>query len=214
MMNRFVFTLSLIVLSFVVSAQPKHESFRCGPHQKEKHDCSQPSRSNDANFDSLKKCHNYHSDDPQKSLPLPPPPPELMKAHSDARTKVAQIRAQSDLMHEIIPIVAIIIIFTAAVIIVWLTLRYNMKKRQAQFTLATKALEAGKDIPEGLFQTKKEENKLNDGIFFISFGIGIIPLFWFIISFKFIWIGILFILLGIGQILSYYILKKKNIENV
>lgn len=214
-MNRLIFTLTLILLSFTMGAQPEHQPDRCDHSPRGRQEFRMPPKPDHANFDSLKKhpnCNEGNFDAPDQ--PLFPPPPEMLKAHSEARTKVAQIRAQSDLMHEMIPIVAIIIIFTAAVLIVWITLRFNTKKRQAQFDLATKALASGKDIPAGLFPVKNEENKLNEGIFFISFGIGLIPLFWFIISFEFIWIGILFILIGIGQIISYYIQKQQNKKNV
>lgn len=211
-MKKLIFIFTFFTLAFFIYAQPNKpkEHIKCNHEQV----LPKPEHPLPFEFFDNDSCRDKHPFSKEKSSRF-----DIHNIHchphitgkgfpDDNRAKVAKIRAQSDFMHSILPIVAIIIIFTASVLIVLIVTKFKMKKQQAAYDIVLKAILAGKEIPQELLEHKNKSNKLNNGILLIALGMGLIPLFGFIVSIEYIWIGILFVLLGIGQIISYYILRN------
>lgn len=103
----------------------------------------------------------------------------------------------------VIAIIAIVGSFSMAVLIIFLHLWYKNKNKQAQYRLAEKALESGKDIPEGLFKDAKGMTDLNaKGIKNTFLGIGLGIFLWALTGeFGLGCIGFMIMFMGIGQII-------------
>lgn len=61
----------------------------------------------------------------------------------------------SEMSSNLIPAMGIIAVFGMPVFIILIVFIFQHKKQKAEYELAAKALEAGKDIPEGLFSTNR-----------------------------------------------------------
>lgn len=106
----------------------------------------------------------------------------------------------------IVPVVAIIGVFGMPVFIILITMFFQNKSKQARYRLAEKALENGKDIPEGLFE-KKEENLSTQakGIKNIFLGLGLGIFLWALTSeFGLGCVGFMVMFTGIGQVIIHY----------
>lgn len=113
----------------------------------------------------------------------------------------------------IIPIVSIIAVFGMPVLIVLIVSIVNYKNRKAQYRLAEKALENGKDIPEGLFTKTKETDIRSKGIKNIFVGIGLGIFLWALTGeFGLGCIGFMIMFFGIGQWLIAQSNKKDGKE--
>lgn len=118
----------------------------------------------------------------------------------------------SEMSSNLIPAMGIIAVFGMPVFIILIVFIFQHKKQKAEYELAAKALEAGKDIPEGLFSTKKseEKNTLTKGITNLFAGIGISILLWVLVDAKYASIGVLVTCIGIGQIIIYRIMNPAS----
>ncbi|WP_353331905.1 DUF6249 domain-containing protein [Bacteroides sedimenti] len=113
----------------------------------------------------------------------------------------------------IVPIIAIIAVFGMPVLIVLIVSIVNYKNRKAQYKLAEKALENGKDIPEGLFSKTKETDIRSKGIKNIFVGIGLGIFLWALTGeFGLGCIGFMIMFFGIGQWLIAQSNKKDGKE--
>lgn len=112
--------------------------------------------------------------------------------------------------NNLVALVAIVIIFGSPVVIVLIIFNYRHRQKKAQYELIAKAIEAGKDIPDGLFQVNKREprNNLTVGVTNLFIGIGISILLWNLIALRFASIGVLVSCVGIGQIIIYLAMNK------
>lgn len=133
----------------------------------------------------------------------------LASSKSVQASEIDTINAAGNLLSEVneslVPIVGIVFVFGMPVLIILTVLVFRHKKQKAQYELVAKALEAGKDIPEGLFGNKNEEvkNTFTKGIINTCTGIGVAILLWGLVEFKFASIGLLISCIGIGQIIIY-----------
>lgn len=112
----------------------------------------------------------------------------------------------------IIFVMAAPIILIAVIVIVLITSHYSSKKRK--YALMQAAINSGQpisaDIIKELESGKKKKNHLDGGILNISFGIGIFILFWMLFDIEMACIGLVFVFVGIGQLLSYYLKKQEE----
>ena len=112
----------------------------------------------------------------------------------------------------IIFVMAAPIILIAVIVIVLITSHYSSKKRK--YALMQAAINSGQpisaDVIKELESGKKKKNYLDGGIINISFGVGIFLLFWIVIDIKMACIGLVFVFVGIGQLLSFYLKKKEE----
>ncbi|MDL2227726.1 DUF6249 domain-containing protein [Odoribacter sp. OttesenSCG-928-L07] len=108
------------------------------------------------------------------------------------------------------PIVAIIGAFGLPVFIVWIV--YIYKRNKAEIQLMEKSIEAGKDVPEDYFKKRRntERNLFGQAMSFISVGLGLAIIFWVLSDIRFASIGLLFILIGIGRLITYYVAKSET----
>lgn len=109
----------------------------------------------------------------------------------------------------LVPIIAIVFSFGMPIVIVLLILLFKHKNKKAQCALAAKALEAGKDIPEGLFYKEelREGNSLMaKGIKNLFLGLGLGIFLWAITDeFGLGCIGFMIMFIGLGQIVIHKI---------
>jgi hypothetical protein len=112
----------------------------------------------------------------------------------------------------LIPIVAIIFGCAVPVLIIFFIFWYRHKDKQAQYRLAEKALENGKDIPEGLFKEVQEpSNILAKGLKNSFLGLGLGIFLWALTGeFGLGCIGFMVMFMGIGQIVIHYTQKPSD----
>jgi hypothetical protein len=111
-----------------------------------------------------------------------------------------------------IPIVAIIFGCAVPVLIIFFIFWYRHKDKQAQYRLAEKALENGKDIPEGLFKEIQEPTNIYArGVKNAFLGLGLGIFLWALTGeFGLGCIGFMVMFMGIGQIVIHYTQKPSD----
>ena len=112
----------------------------------------------------------------------------------------------------LIPLAAIIFGCAVPVLIIFFIFWYRHKDKQAQFRLAEKALENGKDIPEGLFKEAQEPTNIYArGVKNSFLGLGLGIFLWALTGeFGLGCIGFMVMLMGIGQIVIHYTQKPSD----
>lgn len=112
----------------------------------------------------------------------------------------------------LIPIVAIIFGCAVPVLIIFFIFWYRHKDKQAQYRLAEKALENGKDIPEGLFKEVQEHTNIYArGVKNAFLGLGLGIFLWALTGeFGLGCIGFMVMFMGIGQIVIHYTQKPSD----
>ncbi|WP_321520103.1 DUF6249 domain-containing protein [uncultured Bacteroides sp.] len=112
----------------------------------------------------------------------------------------------------LIPLAAIIFGCAVPVLIIFFIFWYRHKDKQAQFRLAEKALENGKDIPEGLFKEAQEPaNIYARGVKNAFLGLGLGIFLWALTGeFGLGCIGFMVMFMGIGQIVIHYTQKPSD----
>jgi high-affinity Fe2+/Pb2+ permease len=107
--------------------------------------------------------------------------------------------------------------FLCAVLIVLIIFLFKTQQEKSRNDLMKSAIEHGRDIPADFFkkQEKPKGNLLTTSLFFIGFGIGIALAFYFFFmdqgaGFKFASIGLVFLFIGLGQLVAYLVDKKNK----
>ena len=111
-----------------------------------------------------------------------------------------------------VPVIAILAVFGMPVFIILIVFVFRHKNKQAQYRLAEKALENGKDIPEGLFkEIEKPTNIYAKGVKNAFLGLGLGIFLWALTGeFGLGCIGFMIMLMGIGQIVIHYTQKPSD----
>lgn len=119
--------------------------------------------------------------------------------------------------YDLIPIFGIVFTFMTPVVIVLIVFLTKMKQEKYRNEVIKAAIEQGRELPPDLFkqQDKPKESLLRTSTFFLAFGIGIGIFFYFFFassgeSLKFASIGLIFIFIGIGQLIAYLIEQKQK----
>jgi len=112
----------------------------------------------------------------------------------------------------VVPVIAILAVFGMPVFIILIVFVFRHKNKQAQYRLAEKALENGKDIPEGLFkEIEKPTNIYAKGVKNAFLGLGLGIFLWALTGeFGLGCIGFMIMLMGIGQIVIHYTQKPSD----
>ncbi len=112
----------------------------------------------------------------------------------------------------LIPIFGIIFGCAVPVLIVFCIFWYRHKDKQAQYRLAEKALENGKDIPEGLFKEVQGSTDIySKGVRNAFLGLGLGIFLWALTGeFGLGCIGFMIMFMGIGQIVIHYTQNKQK----
>jgi len=111
--------------------------------------------------------------------------------------------------------IAIIGGLSVPVLIVFFVFWFRNKNKQAQYRLAEKALESGKDIPEGLFNSTNTEvtDVYAKGVKNAFLGLGLGIFLWAITGeFGLGCIGFMIMFMGIGQVVIHYTQKSSNVR--
>lgn len=112
----------------------------------------------------------------------------------------------------LVPIFAIIFGCAVPVLIIFFIFWYRHKDKQAQYRLAEKALENGKDIPEGLFKEVQGATDVHaKGVKNAFLGLGLGIFLWALTGeFGLGCIGFMVMFMGIGQIVIHYTQNKQK----
>ena len=112
----------------------------------------------------------------------------------------------------LVPIFAIIFGCAVPVLIIFFIFWYRHKDKQAQYRLAEKALENGKDIPEGLFKEVQGTTDVHaKGVKNAFLGLGLGIFLWALTGeFGLGCIGFMIMFMGIGQIVIHYTQNKQK----
>nr|WP_320036573.1 DUF6249 domain-containing protein [uncultured Bacteroides sp.] len=112
----------------------------------------------------------------------------------------------------LVPIFGIVFGCAVPVFIVFLIFWYRHKDKQAQYRLAEKALENGKDIPEGLFKEVQGTTDVHTkGVKNAFLGLGLGIFLWALTGeFGLGCIGFMIMFMGIGQIVIHYTQNKQK----
>lgn len=120
-------------------------------------------------------------------------------------------------LQNIIPIIGIIATFSTPIVIILIIFLTKLKQEKYRNDVIKTAIEQGRELPADLFklQEKPKENLLRTSTFFLAFGVGIGIFFYFFFastgeSLKFGSIGLIFIFIGIGQLIAYLIERNQK----
>jgi hypothetical protein len=129
--------------------------------------------------------------------------------------------------NSIISIVGTVAPFLAAIFIILIIFLSKTKREKYRNDVLKAAIENGRDIPSDFFkkpeipaeafrkQDKPKANLLTTSLFFLGFGIGISLAFYFFFAgqgegLKFGSIGLVFIFVGLGQLVAYQVERKQK----
>lgn len=117
----------------------------------------------------------------------------------------------------LIPIFGIVFSFLTPIAIILIIFLNKTKQEKYRNEVLKAAIEQGRELPADLFkqQEKPKENLLRTSTFFLAFGIGIAIFFYLFFAptgegLKFASIGLIFLFIGIGQLIAYLIERKQK----
>ncbi len=117
----------------------------------------------------------------------------------------------------LIPIFGIVFSFLTPIAIVLIIFLSKNKQEKYRNEVLKTAIEQGRELPADFFkqQVKPKESLLRTSTFFLAFGLGIGIFFYFFFGpnvdgLKFGSIGLIFIFIGIGQLIAYLIEQKQK----
>lgn len=114
--------------------------------------------------------------------------------------------SHSAFMGELIGLVAVILIFGTPVIIVLAVLRHRANRQRLVNEMVLKLADKGQPIPPELFmEPQKRKSDLRSAFSLIGAGLGLMGFFWFVGGEEGIGIGLIPLMIGLGQLLSWKI---------
>jgi hypothetical protein len=129
--------------------------------------------------------------------------------------------------HVLISIVGTVAPFLAAIFIILIIFLSKTKREKYRNEVLKAAIENGRELPSDIFKhpeipaeafmkhEKAKANLLTTSLFFLGFGIGISLAFYFFFAdqgegLKFASIGLVFIFVGLGQLVAYQVERKQK----
>lgn len=114
-------------------------------------------------------------------------------------------------------ILGIIVPFLSAVLILLIVFGYKAYREKSRNELIAKAIEHGKEISPDLFsgplKNEKKSDPLTSALACIGVGIGMfVALYFFFDGIKFAAFGCIPLFIGIGQLVAYFVNKRKKEE--
>lgn len=137
-----------------------------------------------------------------------------------------------DILDAIIPVVAITVPFLFVFLIIFFYIYYRNKKQKAHYQVIEKAIEAGRELPDGFFESPRARQSrpdklvaLNQGLVYLGIGLGFA--IWSIVkwsidgteefgsSYGIFLLGLaaIFILVGAGKLILYRVSSRPENEN-
>lgn len=117
----------------------------------------------------------------------------------------------------LIPIFGIVFSFMTPIAIILIIFLNKTKQEKFRNEVLKAAIEQGRELPADFFkqQEKPKENLLRTSTFFLAFGVGISIFFYLFFAptgngLRFASIGLIFLFIGIGQLIAYSIERKQK----
>ncbi|HET9571810.1 MAG TPA: DUF6249 domain-containing protein [Bacteroidales bacterium] len=118
---------------------------------------------------------------------------------------------------DLIPIVGTISPFLCAILIILIIFLFKTKQEKSRNDVLKAAIEHGRELPPDFFKKpeKPKVNLLTNSLFFLGFGLGVSVFFYLFFAeqgqgFKFASIGLIFIFIGLGQLVAYLVERKQK----
>lgn len=103
--------------------------------------------------------------------------------------------------------------FIATVAIVWLCLHHATLRRRSREQLIAMAIERGYALPDGFYDTTKTKSRLQSGLVWLMWGIGLIIVLTCLGSPSLGTIGIIPLLVGVAKLITYYVEDRPSAKN-
>lgn len=137
-----------------------------------------------------------------------------------------------DILDAIIPVLGITVPFLFVFLIIFFYIYYRNKKQKAHYEVIEKAIEAGRELPDGFFESPQSRQArpdklvaLNQGLVYLGIGLGFA--IWSIVkwsidgteefgrSYGIFLLGLaaIFILVGAGKLILYRVSSRPENEN-
>ena len=137
-----------------------------------------------------------------------------------------------DILDALVPLLAVTCPFLFAFLIIFFYIYYRNKKQKAHYQVIEKAIEAGRELPDGFFETPKSRQPrpdklvaLNQSLVFLGIGIGLA--IWSIVKWSIggteefgnsygiflLGLAVIFILVGVGKLIFYRVSSRTEEDN-
>lgn len=103
--------------------------------------------------------------------------------------------------------------FIATVLIVWLCLYYATQRRRGREQLIAMAIERGYALPDGFYDTTTTKSRLQSGLVWLMWGIGLIIVMTCLGSLSLGTIGLIPLLVGVAKLITYYVEDRPSAKN-
>lgn len=119
--------------------------------------------------------------------------------------------SHSAMMGEFIGLVAVILIFGTPVIIVLAVLRHRANRQRMVNEMVLKLADKGQPIPPELFvEPVRRKSDLRSGMTLVGVGVGLMGFFYFSGGEEGIGIGLIPLMIGVGQLISWKIEQSRK----
>ena len=137
-----------------------------------------------------------------------------------------------DILDAIVPVLGITVPFLFAFLIIFFFIYYRNKKQKAHYQVIEKAIEAGRELPDGFFESPRSRQArpdklvtLNQGLVFLGIGLGFA--IWSIVLWSIngteefgdgvgiflLGLAAIFILVGAGKLILYRVSSRPENDN-
>lgn len=134
-----------------------------------------------------------------------------------------------DILDAIVPVLGITVPFLFAFLIIFFFIYYRNKKQKAHYQVIEKAIEAGRELPDGFFESPRSRQALpdklvilNQGLVFLGIGLGLA--IWSIVMWSIngteefgdgvgiflLGLAAIFILVGAGKLILYRVSSRPD----
>jgi len=114
-------------------------------------------------------------------------------------------------IESLVPLTAVILIFGTPIIIVIAVLRYRANRQRLINEMVMKLADKGQPIPPEVFlDPVKRKSDLRSSFSLIGAGLGLMGFFWFVDAHEGMGIGLIPLMIGLGQLASWKIEQSRK----
>ena len=121
--------------------------------------------------------------------------------------------ADDSLTENFIPFTAIVTPFVALLLALFFFWLYSYRKEQIRAQVIEKALENGRDLPDDFWAAKKKTKPFKEEITYLGIGLGFLFMGYMSGEFVFTGVAIIFLIMGVGGLLVYWLRKSSKETN-
>ncbi|MDE6490522.1 MAG: hypothetical protein K2L49_05115 [Muribaculaceae bacterium] len=103
--------------------------------------------------------------------------------------------------------------FIATILIIWLCLRHATARRRGREQLIAMAIERGYALPDGFYETTPTKSRLQSGLVWLMWGIGLVIVMTCLGSLSLGTIGLIPLLVGVAKLITYYVEDRPSAKN-